>query len=94
MPQILVDGNPLDQIGIYAVQGVVALTKSDDDADDVQAGRCLLVVCTSAGNVKVKFADGSTGTYPVAVGLTRLDFAVVRVFSTGTTATATFENGF
>lgn len=73
-------------------EGATALTTSDLDAGDVAAGRGLAVVCTVAGNVKVKLADGSSLTFPVAVGFTVLPFQVVRVFTTGTTATATYSN--
>lgn len=77
-----------------SVVGVVALTKSDLDAGDTKPGVRFAAICTGAGNVKVKFANGQTGTYPIAVGLTYFPWAVVRVFTTGTTATATFENWF
>jgi len=77
-----------------SLRGVKALTKSDDDDDNVAPGTALVCVCTVAGNVKVEFANGTFGTYPLATGLTILPFQVVRVFTTGTTATATFENGY
>lgn len=50
----------------------------------------LAVICTVAGNVKVGFMDGSTLVFPVAIGLTLLPFRVAQVFTTGTTATATY----
>ena len=75
-------------------RGAKALTKSDLDAGDTAPGAGLICICSGAGNVKFKTVDGSTPTYPIAVGLTILPFQVVRVFTTGTTATATFENGF
>lgn len=68
------------------------LTKSDSDDDDVAPGTDFCVICTVAGDVKVKFADGSTGTYPFPTGLSRMPWQIVRVFSTGTDATATYEN--
>jgi hypothetical protein len=60
----------------------------------VSAGRQLLINCTVAGNVKVKFSDASTLTIPVAEGLTVLPWAVIQVYVTGTTATATYTNLF
>lgn len=77
-----------------SLRGVKALTKSDVDGGNTPPGTSLICICTGAGNVKVKFADGSLGVYPIAVGLTILPFQVVRVFTTGTTATATFEAGY
>lgn len=77
-----------------SLRGVRALTPSDDDDNNVAPGVALLVNCTGAGNVKVKFAGGSIAEYPVVEGLTTFDFQVVRVFDTGTTATGTFENGY
>lgn len=77
-----------------SVRGVIALTKSDNNVDDKSPGTSFAVICTGAGNVKVKFAGGTTGTYPVAVGLTVFPWAIARVFSTGTTATATYENWY
>lgn len=64
------------------------------DTVGVQAGRQFGVICTAAGNVKVKFSkQGDTLVIPVAVGLTRFDWEVSQVFATGTTATATYFNG-
>jgi hypothetical protein len=62
------------------------------DTNTVTAGREFLINCTVAGNVKVAFSDASTLTIPVAVGLTVLPWAIIQVFVTGTTATATYAN--
>ena len=56
------------------------------------AGRQFAIICTAAGNVKVKFSGGSTLTIPVQAGLTLLPWQVIQVFLTGTTATATYNN--
>ena len=49
--------------------------------------------CTNAGNVSITYSDGSTDTIPVAAGvLTVLRAAITKVNSSGTTATATYEN--
>lgn len=61
------------------------------DADVVVVpGRGLSVVCTVAGNVSLVFANGSALIVPVAVGLTILPFAVKKIVSATTTATATY----
>lgn len=73
-----------------AVAGAGVISPSDTVA--VTAGRQLLINCTVAGNVKVKFSDGSVLVIPVQVGLTILPWAVVQVFVTLTTATATYYN--
>jgi len=56
------------------------------------AGRSLAVNCTVAGNVSVTFSDAPSSTYPVSVGLNVFPFAVTKVNTSGTTATATYEN--
>jgi len=56
------------------------------------AGRQLLIVCTTAGNVSVKFVDGSTLVVPVAVGVTSFTWEVVKINTSGTTATASYYN--
>ena len=68
--------------------GVAAITPSDSVT--TTAGRGIGIVCTVAGNVKIGFADASTFTFPVVVGLTVLPHAANQVFVTGTTATATY----
>ena len=68
----------------------VAITQSD--INPTTAARELAIVCTSAGNVKIGFGDGSVITIPVGVGLTRLPWAVTQIYLTGTTATATYFN--
>lgn len=77
-----------------SLRGVVDLTPSDLDADNVSPGVVFMVICTGAGNVKIKLAGGSISEYPVVEGLNTFDFQVVRVFDTGTTATGTFQNGY
>lgn len=75
-----------------AVWRVRVLTKSDDADDNVAPGTDFAVICTIAGDVKVQFVDGSTGTYPFPVGVTKKPWQIVRVFNTGTDATARYEN--
>lgn len=72
------------------VSGATAITPSDTVG--VTAGRGILINCTVAGNVKVRFSDTSTITIPVTVGLIILPWAITLVFVTGTTATATYAN--
>lgn len=72
------------------MRGAAAITPHDVNV--VPAGRALAVICTVAGNVKVQFKNGSTFTFPVAVGMTCFPWRVVQVFVTGTTATATYAN--
>jgi hypothetical protein len=69
-------------------QGVIAITP------DVTArpGRFFSIACTVAGNVNITFPDASTHTVPVTVGYTILPYAVVKVNSGSTTATATYAN--
>jgi hypothetical protein len=55
-------------------------------------GRYFVIICTVAGNVKVGFLDGTTLVIPVAIGLTILPWKVAQVFSTSTTATASYAN--
>jgi hypothetical protein len=56
-------------------------------------GRYFAVNCSGAGNVSVTYSDGTTDTFPVAAGvLTVLRAAITKVNSSGTTATATYEN--
>ena len=73
-----------------AISGNAAITPNDSST--VSVGRQFLIACTVAGNVKVAFSDSSTLTIPVAVGLSILPWAVIQVFVTGTTATATYAN--
>lgn len=53
--------------------------------------QALAVMCTVAGNIKVQLLNAATITVPVAVGLVILPLAAVSVFTTGTTATATYS---
>lgn len=73
-----------------AMTSAAALSQSDTVASAV--GRQLTIFATVAGNVKVSMADGSTATFAVPVGTTILPWAVIRVWTTGTTATATYFN--
>lgn len=72
------------------ISGATTITASDTVL--VAAGRQFLVSCTVAGNLKVKFSDGSTLTFAIPVGLSVLSWAVTQVFVTGTTATVTCTN--
>lgn len=74
----------------FPATSAAAVSASDTVA--VAAGRSFVINCTVAGNVKVKFADGTALTIAVAVGTLILPWAVILVFVTGTTATATFAN--
>lgn len=57
----------------------------------VAAGNYFVVNASAAGTVNVTFANGTTGSYPVKPGLTVFRIGVTRV-SSGSTATATYEN--
>lgn len=78
------------QVEEPSITGTVAITPSDSVT--VSAARQFLVNCTVAGNVKVAFSNSSTLTIPVATGMTILPWAIIQVFVTGTTATATYAN--
>lgn len=72
-----------------------AVTKTDSvPSPAVALGHKLIVICTVAGNVKVGFMDGSTLTFPVVVGYNQFSFRFAQVFSTLTTATATYFGAF
>lgn len=66
-----------------------ALTASDSTRTN--PGKYFAVYCTVAGDVKVELPGGSY-TLAVAVGTSFFPLAVIRVYSTGTTATATYAN--
>lgn len=66
-----------------------ALTASDSSRTD--PGVYFRVNCTVAGDVKVETPGGSD-TYSVQVGTSFFPVSVIRVYSTGTTATATYAN--
>lgn len=68
----------------------VTLTKSDTFTR-VDPGLYIAVNCTVAGDVKVACTGGDY-TLTVATGTSFYPLAVVGVYSTGTTATATFAN--
>lgn len=82
----------IDHHNDAAPLGSAAALTPTDTPITTGGGRELAVVCTVAGNVKVGLPDGTTFTFPVAVGLTRLPLKVCFVFVTGTTATATYTN--
>jgi hypothetical protein len=54
------------------------------------AGRSFCAICSVIGTVTVTFADGSSGTYPLSVGINVFPWQITEVNSA--TATATFEN--
>ena len=61
--------------------------------DTAQAAqRAIEIVCTTAGNVSVTYADGSQGLIPVNIGLTYISAAITTVHSSSTTAVATYGN--
>jgi hypothetical protein len=66
-----------------------ALTQSDTTRAEV--GRYFRVNCTVAGDVKVTTPSGDD-VYTVAVGTSFFPVAVIRVWTTGTTATGTYAN--
>jgi hypothetical protein len=57
-----------------------------------QPGRQIKITCTAPGNVVLKLSGGSTTVVPINVGVTLLPWQVVQVVTSGTTATATYEN--
>lgn len=67
----------------------VTLTASDSSRTD--PGEYICIKCTVAGNVSLELTGG-TLVVPVEAGASFLPLAVVRVNSTGTTATATYAN--
>lgn len=69
----------------------VVLTASDLVSANVAPGVYIHINCTVAGNVAVQEANGSD-TFQVAVGSSFFPVGVIRVKSTGTTATATYTN--
>lgn len=56
------------------------------------AGRVFCAICTVAGNVSVTFSDASTGVYPLLAGVNTFPWQITQVNTSGTTATATYEN--
>lgn len=82
-------GRPLPTTQNYSISAAITPTNTVP-SPAIALGHALAVICTVAGNVKVGFMDGSTLTVPVAVGLTILPFRIAQVFTTGTTATATY----
>jgi hypothetical protein len=60
----------------------VAVTKSD--STNINKTRALYVA--TGGDLKVRFADNTDVTFPAVPGGSVLSVAVIRVWSTGTTA--------
>ena len=69
----------------------VTLTASDLTSANVNPGIYIHINCTVAGNVTV-VVPGGTDVLQVAVGSSFFPIGVMRVASTGTTATATYKN--
>jgi hypothetical protein len=69
----------------------IALTASDLVSANSAPGIYIHINCTVAGNVSITAANG-TDTLQVAVGSSFFPIGVIRVNSTGTTATATYKN--
>lgn len=69
----------------------VALTASDLVSANTAPGVYIHINCTVAGNVSIAVPNGSD-TLQVAVGSSFFPLGVVRVNTTGTTATATYKN--
>lgn len=67
-------------------RGCAAITKSNSVNDP--AGPFRAVWVNTSGNLKVTFADGSTGVFAVAGG-TRFEGDIARVWDTGTDAGVT-----
>lgn len=66
---------------------------SPSDSVKVIQGRAILMDCTALGTVKVGFPDASTMTVHLpAAGVYEFNWAIVQVWSTGTSATATYYN--
>ena len=59
---------------------------------DTAPRRALKINCTVAGNVAVLYADGSSGVWPVTIGVQTLPIAITTIVIAGTTATATYAN--
>lgn len=77
---------------IFGAGAAITPSNATAAAGDVVPGRQLAILCTVAGNVKIRLQDSTTFTFPVAVGMLLLPWAVTQVFITGTTATATYFN--
>lgn len=74
-----------------AIDHVIPLTPSNSTRS--QSGELFVVNCTVAGNVTVRLAaSGATHVIPVAEGYSVFPYRVEGVNTTGTTATATYEN--
>lgn len=54
------------------------------------AGRSFKANCTTAGVVSMTYPDGSTGLWPLVVGIQTIPAAATMINSSGTTATATY----
>lgn len=87
--ELRLENDTVDVVANLAAAGTVPLTPGTAVANP---GRWFVAVVTAAGNVAVKFADGTTGVYPFPTGLTYLPIGVVEVLTPGTTATGTYSN--
>lgn len=74
------------------IQRSVTMTASDAASAVIAPGTLFRITCTVAGNVTVLLEDGTTEVIAAALGYFTLPYRVVRVNSTGTTATATYAN--
>lgn len=71
------------------VTGMIAMSTLDTV---YTVGRYFAVKCTVAGNVAITYSDDTISVLPVVVGLNVFYSAVKKVNTSGTTATATYEN--
>lgn len=72
--------------------GVYPLT-ADKFLGKANVARGVLIIATVAGNITLKFRDGSSISYPFGVGKTQWDdVAIVGYSATGTTGTITSVN--
>ncbi len=70
-------------VPINPAMGAYSLDASFSDDNDLPISVRSILVGT-AGDLKVDMANGDTVTLPVYVGI--LDFAIKKIYSTGTTA--------
>ncbi len=76
----------------YEAPITTAAAITQDDATTAAAGRQVKIDCSAAGNVKLRLSGAVDVTLAVDVGTTLLPWAVVRFYTTGSTATATVTN--
>lgn len=74
------------------INGADQLTPTDDAGTVAIPKEWFLASCSAAGNVVVILASGDEVTFYCQPGLTHLRYAVIRVKSTGTTATGNYYN--